>query len=166
MKTNTIFWLLSTLTTLAFGSAQANADLIPVGAHFSGKLTGAVVGDTAQITAQGSTPSPHHPVTAEATWAPSLAKILQLITGQIRQLSIAHGTYFANTEQGTLTGTLAGVISYAGPTQYRLDAQIEVTGGDGLFDGASGGGELRAIVNTVDRTFTAELNLKVTPVSD
>lgn len=166
MKTNTILWLVTTLTTLAFGSAQANAEIIPIGAHFSGKLTGALVGDTVQITAQGSTPSPQHPVTAEATWAPSLAKIVQLITGQIRQLSIAHGTCLAQTAEGTLTGTLAGVISYAGPTHYRLDAQFEVTGGDGMFDGASGGGELRAIVDTVDRTFTAELNLKVTQVSD
>jgi hypothetical protein len=146
MRTS-IWFLMTAAAALALGSSLAQAEIIPIGAHFTGQLTGSIVGDSVQITANGSTVSEHGPVIAEATWSPSLIKVMQFVTGQIARLSINHGTFTATTDQGVLTGTLAGVISYVGSTHFRLDAQFQVTGGDGIFAGATCTGELRATVN-------------------
>ncbi len=86
MRTS-IWFLMTAAAALALGSSLTQAEIIPIGAHFTGQLTGSIVGDSVQITANGSTVSEHGPVIAQATWSPSLIKVMQFVTGQIARLT-------------------------------------------------------------------------------
>jgi hypothetical protein len=134
-------------------------------AFVAGKLEFAVVDDTVRLTARGSGwSSPWGDVVAaEATWSPTVDKVMAFLAGQLDELSIATGTFaveFANGD--TLDGTIAGTIRPRDDGTFGLEAKFIATHGTGRFAGVSGGGRLHAIEELESLEFRAMLQAKLT----
>jgi hypothetical protein len=130
----------------------------------AGKLEFAVVDDTVRLTARGSGwSSPWGDVVAaEATWSPSVDRIMALLAGQIDELTINTGTFaveFANA--GTVGGTIAGTVRPRDDGAFGLELKFIATHGTGQFAGVSGGGTLRAIEDVESFEFRAMLHAKL-----
>ena len=132
-------------------------------AFFAGDLTVAIVDNTVQLTARGvGRSNPWGAVVAEAKWSPAVERVMELLAGQVDELTINTGTFSAEFEEGdTITGTLRGTIRPRGDGTFALQADFTATGGTGAFAGVTGGGSLRALDDLTTLEFRAMLHAKL-----
>ena len=149
----------------AAAAAKASKTRTTAGVAFiAGKLEFVIVDDTVRLTARGNGwSSPWGDVVAaEATWSPTVDKVMAFLAGQLDELSIATGTFSAEFASGdTVSGTLAGTIRPRDDGTFGLEAKFVATHGTGRFAGVTGGGTLRAIEELESLEFRAMLNVKL-----
>jgi hypothetical protein len=132
-------------------------------AFFAGELSFAIVDGTVELTARGAgLSSPWGAVVAEASWAPTIDRVMDLLAGNVEELSIATGTFSAEFADGdALGGTLSGTIRPRGDGTFALEADFVATRGTGDFSGVTGGGSLRALDDISTLEFRAMLHAKL-----
>lgn len=150
-------------TTVLFTGSRSNVD-----------APGAAA---ARCEARATTNVRHDPPTATSTglsnlgaFIPTLSHCIQLPLSMTGESFFDLGEFvFAFEDGDTLFGTYSGSLSLLAPGTFSVAQSHIVTGGSGLFAGATGSfdsaGTLSFLTGrpTVNQTFTGELNLTAVP---
>jgi hypothetical protein len=148
---------------LLFAAAPGHGGQTLISAHLTGTIAGDLVDGRVQVLGVGTGRAGRYgQITAQALWAPSLEAAMQLLTGQVDELTITSGDFSAELEDGSrITGTLSGRVGLQGASRIRILCEFVVTDASGSFVGAAGDGWMQGWADFETLAFHVTLHTRL-----
>jgi hypothetical protein len=151
------------LASVLCSGAKPADDSMRLAARFTGQVTmeGNLVTDPAvDIVARGpgEVKGIGSLTTTELRWTVKREVVLGLLAGTIREAPVNTGSFTGQTEDGSLvTGVFRATVTRKGRWFFVVRGNCEISGGTGLLEGVTGGGEIRGTLDVRDASYVGSL---------